>query len=548
MKKLMLSAAALAVALIGFGSLGASTTLANPAKIWVINANVASAINTGAPVSASAFITAMEGTDVTRAPYLTQLDAFETASAGQVAQTAAIAAFSGQTLIVVQTDGSSSNVTLNGRGLVCASTTTTVSAITAVAITAPYTITTAANHNLMVGNQITISASTTAPSIDGTYTVATTPSLSTLTLTGSPVVTATGTGTITPSGPSSAACDAVATVIPNTVDHIAVYPVVSAGSYAAGATLVVTAQQDAVTLDSRSLTVVGQANNISLVATKTTIQEAAPSCLTTDSITDPARAGAAAIYTDINGNALVGYFTSWASSAVATMKVATPTTPSMLLSDGTTIASGNVICGVAVGSANLTAQNTTPNAITGITGAVTRSQTITVTGVPATVIPSVSPSSIACDGVNSSTVTAKVTDSAGNDVVDNTNVNFSVVALGTANPINAKTKAGEASTIVTPLSGSTAGVTVIVTAGAAGSTAQSSIRVDCSLPVAVPTLPAVVVAPTAPTGAISGPSTGNGGYLAQNGSAGFPLWTLVALALGSVVLVGGGLVTRRAGK
>jgi len=40
---------------------------------------------------------------------------------------------------------------------------------------------------------------------------------------------------------------------------------------------------------------------------------------------------------------------------------------------------------------------------------------------------------------------------------------------------------------------------------------------------------------------------GNGGYLGQD-SAGFPMWTLVALALGSLALVGGGLLTRRSGK
>jgi hypothetical protein len=117
-----------------------------------------------------------------------------------------------------------------------------------------------------------------------------------------------------------------------------------------------------------------------------------------------------------------------------------------------------------------------------------------------------------------------------------------VVALGTANPINVKSKAGEASSTITPLSGATAGVTVIVTSG----DAQASIRVDCSLP--VPTVPAASPTPTGGTGVIVGPSTGTGGYLGQDGSAGFPMWTLVALVLGSLVLVGGGMVTRRAGK
>jgi hypothetical protein len=138
-------------------------------------------------------------------------------------------------------------------------------------------------------------------------------------------------------------------------------------------------------------------------------------------------------------------------------------------------------------------------------------------------------------------VTAKVTDSAGDNVADGVTVNFSVVALGTANPINVKTAAGSASSTITPLSGATAGVTVIVTSGEA----QASIRVDCSLPIPTPTSAGPLPTPTRPGGVI-GPDTGNGGYLGQDGSAGFPAWTLVALALGSVALVAGGLVTRRA--
>ena len=67
---------------------------------------------------------------------------------------------------------------------------------------------------------------------------------------------------------------------------------------------------------------------------------------------------------------------------------------------------------------------------------------------------------------------------------------------------------------------------------------------DCALPLAAQ-VPAPV--PTA-RGGIGGPDTGNGGYLNQSGSNGFPMWTLIALALGSMTLVAGGLVTRRSGK
>jgi hypothetical protein len=539
LKKLMLAVAALTVAVLGFGGLRASTTYANPAKIWVINANVSSAIAT-TPTTASLFITAMETSDVTRAPYLTQLDAFETASAGQVAQTAATAAFAGQTLVVVQTDGSGTNVTLNGRGLVCGSATATVSTTDGLSPTVAGLFTTTAAHNLAVGDKITISGITSTPTINGVWYVATVPTTTTFTVVGLPTITTAGStaGTITPSG----GCDAVATQAPNATDHIAVYNVVSAGAHAVSDTLVVTANQDAITLDSKSLTVVGQAHDLALVTTKTTIQEGLTACATTDSTSNPARAGAGAIYTDINGNALVGYFTSWASSAAANMIVATATTPSELLSDGTTIAAGNVICGVAAGTANLTAKNAVAAAITGIAGQVTRTQAITISGVPDAIALTASPAQIACDGSATSTVTAKVTDSAGNDVVDNTPVTFSVVALGTANPISVKTTAGSASSTITPLSGSSAGVIVIVSSGSV----QASIRVDCSLAVATPAAAAPTATP--PGGVIVPPSTGNGGYMGQNGSTGLPMWTLIALALGSVALVGGSVVTRRSSK
>jgi hypothetical protein len=159
---------------------------------------------------------------------------------------------------------------------------------------------------------------------------------------------------------------------------------------------------------------------------------------------------------------------------------------------------------------------------------------VTVVGGAENITLTASPAAIACDGTASSTVTAVVTDGDGNNVADGTTVNFSVVALGTANPINASTTDGEASSTITPLSSATAGVTVVVSSG----DAQASIRIDCSLPVAP------VPSPTRP-GGVTGPDTGNGGYLGQDSSASFPLWTLVALALGSVALVAGGVVTRK---
>ena len=172
-------------------------------------------------------------------------------------------------------------------------------------------------------------------------------------------------------------------------------------------------------------------------------------------------------------------------------------------------------------------------------------QDLTVGGAPSALSLTAQPSTIKCDGSEKATVTVKVTDSDGNDVADGVPVNFSVVALGTADPINTVTQDGQASTVVTPLSNSSAGVTVIVTAGSSSiaSPVQQSIRVDCALPLATqPTL-----APPVPVAPITPPDTGNGGYLGQDGGS-FPMWTLIALVLGSMTLVAGGAFARRAAK
>jgi hypothetical protein len=463
LKKLIVMAAAIAVAIIGFGGLTATTTHADPYKIWVVNQNVANYLNAGA-----VDFTALTDADVA------QLDDFATASAGQIGPDMANA---GDVFIVVQTDGSTNTVTLNGRGLACSSVT---------------------------------------------------------------------------GGTLGVICDGAAVETPvlvGTSGQFIVWQITDAGTFADGN--FVTATQDGTALNSEALNLVGSAHDISLTVTKDTIQEAnSGSCGPTSSTSAPTRGAAVAEYVDINGNALVGYMPTFSSSSGSTMLVGDGTgagdtsfqATTMLLSDGSTIAGYDVICGVAAGSATLSAKTTAnEGTVMGNAGAVTRTQDITVTGVPASIALTASPATIACDGSATSTVTAKVTDADGNDVVDNTNVNFSVVALGTANPINVKTASGEASSTITPLSGSTAGVTVIVTSG----DAQASIRVDCAQP--VPTVPAATPTSTG-GGVIVGPNTGTGGYLGQDGSAGFPMWTLVALVLGSLVLVGGGMVTRRAGK
>ena len=71
-------------------------------------------------------------------------------------------------------------------------------------------------------------------------------------------------------------------------------------------------------------------------------------------------------------------------------------------------------------------------------------------------------------------------DSVGNTVANGVPVNFSVVAAGTATPINAVTNNGIAISLIA--ASSSAGATVVVTAGDSGIAApiQVSIRIDCS--------------------------------------------------------------------
>ncbi len=494
MKKLMLAAAALALAVVGFGRLDTSTTFAAPTNVYVINAKVLSALVGTCPTATSTSsntgtVTGAHTCDPRnqsdRGFFASQLSTIQAASGLQTSQAPAVA---GTTWILVQTNGSRTPITLNGQGLVC----TTAAAVSFAA--------------------------------------------------GPPIV---------PAQDATVACDGIVTFTPPAAptawDNFAVFQVTNPGSLSIGATVTSSALQDGTTLAGKTVTVVGQANNVtlSMLNNQTTVQAGATSCSITAPASSPNNATALVVYTDINGNALVGYTPTFASSSSSTLAVGSsgtfPQTSNasitVLQADGKTGAE-NAVCGNTAGSATLSA-TTVAAELVGVTGTVSRTQAIKVTGVPASIALTASPAAIPCDGTATSTVTAKVSDSAGNPAVDGTSVNFSVVALGTANPINKTTTGGSASSTITPLSGSTAGVTIVVTAGSV----QSSIRVDCLPSLATPT-GAAGAAPTAPSG-ITGPSTGNGGYLGQSGSAGFPLWTLVALALGSVVLVAGGLVTRR---
>jgi hypothetical protein len=312
----------------------------------------------------------------------------------------------------------------------------------------------------------------------------------------------------------------------------------------------VTQEGVTVTID---INVVGAPDNIEVVALKDTVQTLTDdeSCDDVEIVDildangDADKVGIIATITDNDGTELARVSIDWESDDTDVLDIAQDertgqdpgsidTETGVSVESDDTTAAAAVFCGQTdPGTATVTAS---------FDDVEDESSTveITVVGEPAAVALVAAPTAIACDGSQTSTVTATVTDSDGNPVADGTNVNFSVVALGTADPINADTVDGVASSTIRPLSGATAGVTVIVTAG----DAQASLRVDCSLP--IPPTPGGPVATPTRSG-ITGPDTGNGGYT-ENSSGSFPMWTLAVLALGSVVLVAGGLVARRAGK
>jgi hypothetical protein len=220
----------------------------------------------------------------------------------------------------------------------------------------------------------------------------------------------------------------------------------------------------------------------------------------TDGAAEPEKNGLLATVTDDDGTELAGIYVDWSSDDTDVANLNLDKSISWALESGTVAA--NLFCGNETGTATITAD----------IGVEDAEVDVTVIGAPDAMTLTASPASITCDGVNSSTVSATLVDSDGNKVVDGTKVRFEVVALGIADPITAKTAggAGAAESKITPLSGVSAGVVVLVTAlDADGDVAlEGNIRIDCALPVAPPPPP---VSPTGPT--VVPPGTGDGGYL-----------------------------------
>ncbi len=455
----------------------------------------------------------------------------------------------------------------------------------ALAVT-PLTFTTSAAHGLAVGDVVTITGhSVAAANSTAGFTVATVPSSTTFTLTGYTTAIG-GTGG---TGGTLASVMAAAnptlgldndcsggppTGFPNNGDGVVLFHVIN-GNASAGEVKTITVLQNGVP-QMADINVVGPPIGITLSLAKSTVetngntanvtacQKQTPAGLA--AITQPTSTLAIAAVTDSGKRPLtrvpvafkvtppedteiakIGLGDMFEEIVSNTLITVHPPTA------GAATAAYAVVCagkqsGKATIDASINGISCTITGCVALSSANHDSQVLTVTGAPSSNVLTADASAIKCDGSATSTVTAKVTDSAGNNVADGVPVNFSVVALGTANPINTVTKDGKASSVITPLSNSSAGVTVIVTAGDASiaPVVQTPVRVDCALPLATqPQAPAPV--PT-PRGGIAGPDTGNGGYLGQNSSNSFPMWAVLALVLGSVTLVAGGLVTRRAGK
>jgi hypothetical protein len=221
----------------------------------------------------------------------------------------------------------------------------------------------------------------------------------------------------------------------------------------------------------------------------------------TDEIEAPEVNGLLATITDEDGTELTGIAVDWESDDTDVVNLNWETTVSMVTSGGTL--APNMFCGDEIGTATITAD---------APFAGDADVDVTVIGAPDAMTLTASPASITCDGVASSTVSATLVDSEGNKVVDGTDVRFEVVALGIADPITATTAGGTgaATSKITPLSGVSAGVVVLVTVKDADDDVvlEGNIRIDCALPVAPPPPP---VSPTGPT--VIPPGTGDGGYL-----------------------------------
>ena len=249
-------------------------------------------------------------------------------------------------------------------------------------------------------------------------------------------------------------------------------------------------------------TIVGPPDDLALTATKTTIQEASGAdCDLADAADEVGLPDVSLLIgtiTDEEGNKLTSIWADWGSSDTDVVDLAEAKTLSIVSDAGT--AALDLACGDGAGESTIKAKVSAASIDDKIT--------ITVVGAPASMTLAANPPSITCNGTNTSEVSATLLDADGKPVVAGNAVRFEVVALGIANPIVAKTDAnGVAKSTITPLSGITAGVTVLVSV-VDNPDIAGNILVACQ-----PAVPTVVppVTPTPPV--VTPPVTGDGGYL-----------------------------------
>jgi hypothetical protein len=229
--------------------------------------------------------------------------------------------------------------------------------------------------------------------------------------------------------------------------------------------------------------VVGEPDHISLKAFDTAIQTNAPLCvLFTDTptfletLTEPETSPIVATVTDSDDTPITGALVEYKVDDPDLAKLAIPDplrialTPSVDL-QALGIGSPEVICGgEKAGTVKITATLTTgSDVLPGNLGldpsAPSRSASITlpVQSEPTTMMLSAVPPNLVCDGSATSSVSANLNDDSSKPVVNGNLVHFTVEALGSVNPIGARSASGVATTVLTPLSGVVNGVLVRAT-------------------------------------------------------------------------------------
>ncbi len=231
-------------------------------------------------------------------------------------------------------------------------------------------------------------------------------------------------------------------------------------------------------------TIVGEPDHISLKAYDTAIQVNAPLCpLFSDTptflelLTEPETSPLVATVTDSDGTPVTGALVNWTvdDPDMARFFIPDPLrtafTPSVDLQalgkgapemicggtkTGTVKITGTLTTGADVLPANL---GLDPGANAGRSASIT----LPVQSEPEAMTLSAVPPSLVCDGTASSNVSANLTDDANNAVVNGNLVHFSVKALGSVNPVDARSTSGAATTALTPLSGAINGVLVDAT-------------------------------------------------------------------------------------